>query len=175
MKVVNHLDSLASGICQNPLLTSNLLNSVAPDNCASVVSTLGMGCTSLNTFSFSGLRSTHIRTAPESLGTTTIAAHHGIGTSTGEITPRLCMHCNSQCTFDRNGRGIFRGAFKASGWLFGFSLIVYSHANVPNPVNNEGYCEMFLIPFSTEHTFNNNSSSLIAGNPRRLLFRSLIT
>ena len=164
MKVVNNLDSLASGICQNSLLASNLLNTVAPDNCTSVVYTLGMGCTSLNTFLFSILRSTQIRTAPESLGTTIIVAHHGVGSSTGEITPRLCMCCNSHCTFDRNGRGIFCGAFKANGWLFGFSLIVYSHTNVPNPVNNEGYREMILFPSSTEHTSNNTSSSLIAYN-----------
>ena len=87
--MVNNLDSLARGICQNPLLASNLLNTVAPDNCASVVSTFGIGCTSCNTFSFSGLRPTQIRTAPESLGTTTIAAHHGVGSSTGEITPKF--------------------------------------------------------------------------------------
>ena len=139
MKVVSNLDSLARGICQNPLLASSLLNTVAPDNRASIVSTLGMRCTSLNTFSFSGLRLTQIRTAPESLGTTTIAAHQRVGSSTGEITPKLCMRSKSRCTFDFSGRGILRDAFRANGWLFGFSLIAYSHTNVPNPVNNKGY------------------------------------
>ena len=147
IKVVNNLDSLASGICQNSLLASNLLNIAAPDNCASVVSTLGIRFTSLNTFSFSGVRSIQIRTAPESLRTITIATHQWVGCSTGENTPRLCMHCNSHCTLDHSGRGIFREQMLAC-------LIVYSHENVPNPVNNERYCEMILFPFSTEHTFN---------------------
>ena len=50
IKVVNNLDSLASGIYQNPLLASNLLNIVAPDIRASVVSTLGMGVLLLTRF-----------------------------------------------------------------------------------------------------------------------------
>ena len=56
MKVVNKRDSLLSGICQKPLLASNLLNTVAPASCTSVSSTFGIGCTfSLRTFSFRGL------------------------------------------------------------------------------------------------------------------------
>ena len=112
MKVVNNLDSSANRICQNPLLASSLLKKFAPDNCASVVSNLGMGCTSLNTFSFSGLRSTQIRTAPESLATTIIAAHQGVGCLTGEITPRLYIRCNSHLTFGRSGRGYFVESLK---------------------------------------------------------------
>ena len=166
--MVNNLDSLARGICQHPLLASSLLNTVAPDICASVVSTF-IGCTSRNTFSLRGLRSTH----PNCLGTTTIAAHQGVGSSTGEITPKLFIRCNSHCTFNCSGRRMFHEAFKANSWLFGLSLIVYLHANVPSPVSNKGYCEMIFFP--TEHAFSNNSSSLIAGNPRRSLFRSLIT
>lgn len=64
MNVVNSLDSLARGICQNPLFASNLLNIFAPDSCARVVSTFGMGWTSRSTLSLSGLRSTQMRTAP---------------------------------------------------------------------------------------------------------------
>ena len=45
---------------------------VAPDNCANAVSTLGIGCTSCKTLSLRGFRSVQIRTAPVSLGTTTI-------------------------------------------------------------------------------------------------------
>ena len=43
MNVVSSLDSSASGICQNPLLASNLLNILAPVSRARVSSTLGMG------------------------------------------------------------------------------------------------------------------------------------
>ena len=99
VNVVNSLDSLARGICQNPLFASNLLNSFAPDSYARVISTFGMGWTSRNTLSLSGLRSTQMRTAPESLGTTTIAAHQGVGCCTADITPRLCIRCSSDCTY----------------------------------------------------------------------------
>ena len=43
MKVVSRRDSSANGTCQKPLLASILENIVAPDNKASVVSTLGSG------------------------------------------------------------------------------------------------------------------------------------
>ena len=83
------------GIYQNPLLASRLLNIVAPDNCASVVSTLGIGCTSLKTLSLRGFRSTQIRTVPVSLGMTTIAECQGVGSSKGEMTSKLCIYCKS--------------------------------------------------------------------------------
>ena len=60
IKVVSNQDSLTSGICQNPLLASSLVNIVAPVSCARVVSTLGIGCTSCKTFSFRGFMSTHM-------------------------------------------------------------------------------------------------------------------
>ena len=170
MNVVSSLDSLAREICQNPPFASNLLKSFAPDSCARVVSTLDIGWTSRKTFSLSGLRSTQIRTAPESFGTTTIAAHQGVGSCTGDIIPILCIHCNSDCTFDLSGRGILRGALRANGLWLGLSLIVYACANFPSPVNKVGHCEMIL--FSIVHTCDNISSFLIAGKPSRL-FSSL--
>ncbi len=39
MKVVSGRDSLASGICQNPLFVSSLLNTVAPASCPRISST----------------------------------------------------------------------------------------------------------------------------------------
>ena len=78
-----------------------------------------------------------MRTAPPSLGTTTIAAHQGVGAPTGDITHRLCMRCNSACTFALSGSGMFLGAF-------GLSVILYSCVNVPSPVNKEGYCDIIL-------------------------------
>ena len=43
MNVVSRREAGESGICQNPLLASNLLNTLAPVSCASVSSTLGKG------------------------------------------------------------------------------------------------------------------------------------
>ena len=76
-----------------------------------------------------------IRTAPKSLGTTTIATHQGVGSSTGEMTFKVCIHCNSVYTFVCNGRGIFLGELNVNGWGFGFNLIVYSCPNFPRSVN----------------------------------------
>ena len=64
MNVVSSLDSLAWGICQNPLFASSLLKSFASNSSTRVVSTLGIGWTSRKTFSLSGLKSTQIQTAP---------------------------------------------------------------------------------------------------------------
>jgi len=136
INVVNNLDCLARGICQNPLLASNLLKTLAPASCARVVS---MGYISHRTLSFSGLRSTQMRTAPDSFGTTTIAAHQEVGSSTGEITPRFSIRSSSSFTFILSGMGTFLGKHKANGWLFGFSFISYSCKNDPNPVNKAGY------------------------------------
>ena len=91
INVVRGLDSLASGICQNPLFASNLLNILAPASLARVSSTLGIGCASLITLVLSGFRSTHIRHAPEVLGTTTIPAHQGVGSVISEMTPSLSI------------------------------------------------------------------------------------
>ena len=62
MNVVSRLDSSARGICQNPLFASSLLKTFAPDSCAKVISTFGIGWTSRKTFLLSGLRSIQIRT-----------------------------------------------------------------------------------------------------------------
>jgi len=69
---------LASSICQNPLLASSLLKSLAPESCASISSTFGRGWISRSADSFSGFRSTQILIFPSRLGTTTIPAHQGV-------------------------------------------------------------------------------------------------
>ena len=79
MKVVSGHDSLAWGICQNPLFASSFENTFAPVTWANVSSTIGMGWGSRNTLLLSCFRSTQIRTAPECFGTTTIPAHQGVG------------------------------------------------------------------------------------------------
>jgi len=78
VNVVNNLDSSASGICQNPLLESNLLNIVASVNCAKVVLTFGIVWFSCRKFSLIGFMSIQIVTALEAFGTTTMAAHQEV-------------------------------------------------------------------------------------------------
>ena len=95
MKVVSGRDSGDNGICQNPLLASSLVKMVAPVSCASASSTLGIGCTSHNTLSLSGFKSTQILTAPVFFGTTTMPAHQGVGSFTFEITPRASIRVSS--------------------------------------------------------------------------------
>ena len=148
--MVNSLDSSANGICQNPLFASSLLNIAAPVSWARVVSTFGIGCTSRRTFSFSGFMSTQICTAPEAFGTTTIAAHHGVGSVTRDITPRFF---NSVCTFGLKARGMFLGVHKANGCASCFSWILYSCVNVPKPENINGYCERMFL--STDSMWDN--------------------
>ena len=88
---------------------------VAPVSCAKVMSTFGIGCISRKTFSLRGFISTQILTAPEAFGTTTIAAHQGVGSLTQNITPKLSMPCSSACTFGLSARGIFLGVLNACG------------------------------------------------------------
>ena len=71
---------------------------LAPLSHASVLWTLGSGCTSLSTLCYSGLRSTQIRTLLFFLGMTTIPAHQGVGCDTWEITPAFSMRLSSSAT-----------------------------------------------------------------------------
>ena len=87
MNVVRCREGLASGICQNPLLVSNLVKTLAPASCDRISSTVGNGWTSSSTLSFRGFKSTHIWMFFDFLGTNTIPAHHSVGSSTLEITP----------------------------------------------------------------------------------------
>ena len=106
MKVVSNRDFLESGICQNPLLASSLLNTLAPVSCASVniLSTWGRGWTSRRTLSLRGFKSTHI---PFFFGATTIPAHHGVGSSTFVITPMASIFSNSSLTLGCSGINSF--------------------------------------------------------------------
>ncbi len=122
-----------SGICQNPLLASNLLKILAPAIWAKVSSTLGIGWISLHTSSLRGFRSTQIRIAPDFLGATTMPAHQGVGSDTFRITPSFSMRFSSCWTFCRKGMGMFLGAYKAYGVASPFSLISYPSPKVPSP------------------------------------------
>ena len=63
----------------------------------------------------SGFRSTQILTVPSFLGTTTIPAHQGVGTSILEMTPMDSMRASSSFTFMRSGSGTFLGVWRAKG------------------------------------------------------------
>ena len=172
INVVRGLELSSRGTCQNPQFASTLLNTTAPCNWASVSSTFGKGCTSLRTLSFNFLKSTQIRTELSFFGTTTIPAHHGVGASIREITPNDSILSSSVRTFWHSGRGMFLGVDRAYGWVSGLSFMLYVSGKVPKPVNNDGYFVEISSPIDS--TTASRLSALIAGKPRRFLFRSLI-
>ena len=67
------------------------------------------------------VRSTQIRTSPDFLGTTTIQAHHGVGSNTFAITPAFSILSRSSATLGRRGRGMCRGVKSACGLALGRS------------------------------------------------------
>ena len=87
MKVVSLADSGDKPICQNPELASSLLKMVAPASWAKVWWTPGKGSYSLRILSLSLVKSTHMRTLSLAYGTTTIPAHHSVGSSTFKWSP----------------------------------------------------------------------------------------
>lgn len=129
-----------------------------------------MGCISRTTLSFSGLRSTQMRTAPDSFETTSIAVHQEVASSTGHIIPRFSICSRYSFTFFDSGMGTFLGVHKASSWLFGFSFILYSCETQFHKLNRI----LRHNRFSTEHTLDKKFSSIIASSPRRLLFNPFI-
>ena len=56
-----------------------------------------------------------MRTDPSGLGTATMPAHHGVGSSTFEMTPSDFMRSSSAFTFCRMGNGTLRGVWRANG------------------------------------------------------------
>ncbi len=87
INVVSRVNCGASGICQNPELASSFEKILAPASCAKVWSTAGRTCHSLRMLWLSCVRSTQICTFLLLLGTTTIPAHHSVGSSTLAMTP----------------------------------------------------------------------------------------
>ena len=165
MKVVRGRDFLESGICHNLLLASNLLKSLAPESCANVSPTFGRGCTSRSTFPFRGFRSMHIRSAPSFSGTTTMPAHHGVGSSALEMTPRDSIRSSSSWTLGRRVSGESR------------SLPLRKFPSPWNTVGNR-FMMSVLVPkvgagksVSVVSTRMANPRAVIAGRPRRFVLR----
>ena len=79
------------------------------------------------------VKSTHIRTFPLLFGTTTIPAHHSVGSSTLRITPNSCIRFSSYSTLDLSGMGIRLGVARTYGLASAFNTILYSPSIVPRP------------------------------------------
>ena len=113
MKVVSLDDSGSISICRNPELASNFVKYFAPPSWASVVSTEGKTCRSRHTLAFNLVKLTQILTFPFGFGTTTIPAHHSVGSVTSVITPILTIRSISSFTFGSSGTATRRGTERA--------------------------------------------------------------
>ena len=76
-----------------------------------------------------------MRMAPDFLGTSTIPAHHGVGSSTFETTPITSILASSSLTLVRSGSGTCRGVKRVYGLPSGLSLISYGSLRLPSPLN----------------------------------------
>ena len=102
--LVNKLDYSRALVCDfvhvsNDTRATHELHAKINGNHTSMVHVsvkLKLSCTIL---SLRGFRSTQIHTASVSLGMITIAAHQGVDSSTGEMTPKLCICCNSDISW----------------------------------------------------------------------------
>ena len=75
-----------------------------------------------------GLRSTQILMFPDFLGTTTIPAHHGVGTSTLEITPMASILASCLVTLGLRGRAMLQGVESAYAIASGFNVMLNGSA-----------------------------------------------
>ena len=75
-------------------------------------------------------------TPPLGLGTTTIAAHHGIGIWTFEITPIYSIFLNSAWTLSLSSKGMLLGVYRENDFAPGFSFMVYCPFIVPKPLKD---------------------------------------
>ena len=102
------------------------------------------------------------------LGTTTIPAHQGVGSSTFDITPIASIPSSSCLTFGCRGKAMFRGVESASGLASGVSLISNSSPRFPNPVNRLGNCWVMLPMVCNVCSLETRFRAVIAGSPSRL-------
>ena len=126
-------DAFASFCCQKPELASSLVKTLDWPISPRRASISGSGWFSRYTLSFNFVRSTHMRTFPLDLGTTTIPAHQGVGSSTLRMTPSFSMRSSSSRTFAFRGKATHLGVMIACGLASGFNLILYFPSNSPRP------------------------------------------
>ena len=114
--MVSLRDASANLICLNPELVSSLEKTVAPLSWASTWSTAGSTCLSLQTLSLSFVKSTQIRSLSLGFGTTTMPAHHSVGSLILVITPMLSILSNSFLTLGLSGSATHLGVW-STVWL----------------------------------------------------------
>ena len=131
-------DSSERGICQNPDLASSLVKYFDPVSCARSWSTEFSGCTSLFTALLSSVRSTQILTDPLGLGTTTIPAHHSVGSVISDMTPCESILSISFLTYGRSGWVILRGVKMCRETASSFNFMEQVSSSFPNPLNSSG-------------------------------------
>lgn len=74
-----------------------------------VLSTVGIWYSSLLTAWFYSVKSKHIRMSPFGFRTTTMGAHHSVGSSTDSMTSRSVKRVISFSNFPRMGKGTLLG------------------------------------------------------------------
>ena len=97
----------------------------------------------------------------------TITEHHGVGFSTGEITPSYFICENSSWTLCCKGSATLLGVNKANDLASGFSWMLWLLPwKAPKPVKREGYLSLMVVEMAS--TFVKTFSARIAGRPSRL-------
>ena len=139
IKVVYRADSSKSLICQNPVLASSFVKTVAPVSWANTWSTDGSMCLSLLKFSLSLVRSRHIHSLLFGLGTITIPAHQSVGCSTLAMTPIFFILFSSCFTLGIRGNAILLGVESVKDLASSHKLTWYSLVIVPRPLKRSGY------------------------------------
>ena len=137
-----------------------------------------MGYVSRRTFSLRGFKSTQILMSPDRFGTTTMPAHHEVGSVTLLITPIFSIRSSSSRTFLRKGRVTLRGVYGVCGTAFGFRQIVYSSPMLPRPSKTFGKSltmSSSVEPLVMASTRQSNCRAVREGRPNRLTCRSFTT
>ena len=93
----------------------------------------GRICLSRQTFWFSFVRSTQIRSRPLPFGTSTIPAHQSVGPSTLEVTSRSSIRCSSFLTLSRSGRATLLGVVTENAMAPSFRVTLYVPSIQPTP------------------------------------------
>ena len=128
---------------------------------------------------------THIQSAPSFFGTTTMPAHHGVGSSTLEMTPRDSIRSSSSWTLGRLGSGTcMSGGIQGVRYCFWLEVNLVVFTYIPESLE---YCgELFhdiCLGFqswsgesvSVVSTQMANPRAVMAGRPRRFVLRPSTT
>ena len=117
-----------------------------------------------------------MRMAPVFLGTTTMPAHHGVGTSTLDMTPIASIRLSSSETFAL--RGIYGDAARGVQRMRHCVWLQLDLVGIPNPEKRLGNrLQMLSASSGVVLTISSRRLAMLravmAGNPRRLFFSPL--